>query len=139
LRKLPKFRNSLLLRTDFSDDAAWTAVRKAVRAKSPEGFQANVRCISDPSYDGMTVDQLVELASQGFDHTFAFLVDRLTLTNSEHPVLIVDLYHDPGRTFRVIPSEMWSVENNLSLANMDWESFARDDDGDEVFRGFPES
>ena len=24
-----------------------------------------------------------------------------------------------GATFRVVPSEMWSVQNNLSLANMD--------------------
>lgn len=27
--------------------------------------------------------------------------------------------------FRCIPSELWAVENNLSISNMDWEEFAR--------------
>jgi hypothetical protein len=31
---------------------------------------------------------------------------------------------------------MWGVENNLSLANMDWEDFAATVDEDGVFRGF---
>jgi hypothetical protein len=37
---------------------------------------------------------------------------------------------------RVIAEELWEVENNISLANMDWEEFvdAAEDDG--VFRGF---
>jgi hypothetical protein len=47
-----------------------------------------------------------------------------------------DMYHDPGRTFRVIPSEMWGVENNLSLSNMDFFEFADAADEDGVFRGF---
>ena len=29
----------------------------------------------------------------------------------------------PDRTFRVVASEMWSVENNLSIANMGLEEF----------------
>jgi hypothetical protein len=32
----------------------------------------------------------------------------------------------------------WSVENNLSLANMDFEEFANAVDVDGLFRGFPE-
>jgi len=51
-------------------------------------------------------------------------------------VLVVDLYSDPGRSFRVIPSELWGVENNLSLANIDFEEFADAVDRDGVFRGF---
>ncbi|MFF0717196.1 DUF6924 domain-containing protein [Micromonospora sp. NPDC003816] len=39
-------------------------------------------------------------------------------------------------TFRVVPSEMWSVQNNLTIANMDWEDFAENVDGDGIFRGF---
>jgi hypothetical protein len=42
-----------------------------------------------------------------------------------------------GRTFRVIPSEMWDVENNLSLANMDFPEFAGSTGPDGIFRGFP--
>jgi hypothetical protein len=41
-----------------------------------------------------------------------------------------------GATFRVVPSEMWSVQNNLTISNLDWEDFAGKADGDGVFRGF---
>jgi len=60
----------------------------------------------------------------------------MTLTNAEHPILVVDLWETPGRTFRVIPARMWSVENNLSLANMDFHEFAESAGADGVFRGF---
>jgi hypothetical protein len=36
-----------------------------------------------------------------------------------------------------IPSEIQSIENNLSLANMDFEEFAESADKDGIFRGFP--
>jgi hypothetical protein len=38
--------------------------------------------------------------------------------------------------FRCIPAEMWGVENNLNIANMDWEDFADEVDADGIFRGF---
>ena len=43
-----------------------------------------------------------------------------------------------GKTFRVAPAYMWSVENNLSLANMDFSEFADHVDAGGVFRGFEE-
>ena len=138
---LPKSDNSLLLRTDFSDDAAWAALCEAVQVPSEEGFLAHLDCISDPAYDGLTVEQLVKLAPKGGDHNyvFAFMADRTALTEPERPVLVVDLYDEPGRTFRVIPREMWGVENNLSIANMDYSEFAENADSDGVFRGFPQT
>jgi hypothetical protein len=36
-----------------------------------------------------------------------------------------------------VPAELWSVENNLSLANMDFHQFADNVAPDGVFRGFP--
>jgi hypothetical protein len=50
--------------------------------------------------------------------------------------LVVDLDETPGRTFRVVPSEAWGVENSLSLANMGFEEFAEAVDEHGVFRGF---
>ena len=41
-----------------------------------------------------------------------------------------------GATFRVVPSEMWSVQNNLTISNMDWEEFTDNVDTDGIFRGF---
>jgi hypothetical protein len=48
----------------------------------------------------------------------------------------MDLHREPGRTFRVIPSEVWGIENNLWLANMEFAEFADSVDPDGIFRGF---
>jgi hypothetical protein len=141
MKQLPNLENSLLLRTDFSDDAAWTSLCEAVGQPSEEGFKADLVCISDPAYDGLTVEQLVALAPKGVHgkHTFAFIADRTTFSNRERPILVVDLHVEPGPPFRVIPREMWGVENNLSIANMDYREFADNVDPDGVFRGFPQT
>jgi hypothetical protein len=142
VKQLPNIANSLLLRTDFSDDAAWASLCAAARQPNADGFTAYVTCISDQTYDGLTVPQLVALAPQGDQsgrQTFAFIADQRTFSDPERPVLVVDLYDRPGRTFRVIPREMWSVENNLSISNMDYDEFAKSVDSDGVFRGFPQA
>ena len=127
----------MLLRTDFSDQAAWVALCEAAQEPSEEGFQARLDCVSDAAYEGLTVEQVIDLATKGGERTFVFLADRLALTHPERPILVVDLFDEPGRTFRVIPREMKGVENNLSLANMDYMEFADNVDPDGVFRGFP--
>ena len=136
MKKLPTSGNSLLIRTDFSDDAAWVALCEGVQAPSEEGFEARLECISDPAYEGLTIEQLVKLASEDSGHLFAFLADRTALLGPERAVLVVDLNDEPGRTFRVIPRAMWSVENNLSLSNLDYDDFAGNLDADGIFRGF---
>lgn len=137
MKPLPETEETLLLRADFTDDAAWESVCAAVREPVGE-FQAYVECISDPAFDGVTPEQLPGLAGEDSARTFACIVDAETITNDEHPVLVVDLFEEPGRTFRVIPAEMWGVENNLSICNMDFADFADHTDDDGVFRGFPE-
>ena len=139
MKQLLPTENTLLLRADFTDDSAWESLCEAIDQPNEDGFKAYVERVSDPVYDGLTVEQLVALAPKGGDHSFAFVADRTTFTNPEQPVLVVDLYDEPGRTFRVIPREMWGVENNLSIANMDYYEFADNADADGVFRGFPET
>ncbi|NIL74827.1 hypothetical protein RhoFasB10_00919 [Rhodococcus sp. B10] len=137
---------SLFIRTDFSDDDAWRAIATAAMAPVPQGndveFSAYLTCIDNPEYDGMTVDDLLGAIGEPPPY-YAFLVDSETVGNPEMPIVVVDTGPgDPdrprGRTFRVIPSQMSGVENNLSIANMDFESFADSVDDDGVFRGFPE-
>ncbi|MFD5722284.1 DUF6924 domain-containing protein [Streptomyces sp. NPDC102256] len=41
-----------------------------------------------------------------------------------------------GRGVRVVAAQLWSIENNLSGANMDFEDFVGAVDEDGVFRGF---
>jgi hypothetical protein len=135
VKPIPRTKNSLLLRTDFSDEAAWAALCAAIQSPVGEfGFRASVSCVSDRAFDGATLEQVVSLARDA-GHRFAFVADRVALADPEQAVLVVDLGDAPGRTFRVIPSEAWGVENNLSLANMGFEEFADAVDRDGVFRG----
>lgn len=162
MNKIPFTDASPVIRTDFTDDAAWDSLRRAIEAPSEiesdkesvlnlfrdvtgtdltRGFTADVAFLSDPKYDGLTPDQIRELVPEEPDRvmSFLFIVDRMTLTHADRPILVLDLLDEPGRTFRVIPSEMWAVENSLSLANCDWEDFSGHVDPDGIFRGHPES
>jgi hypothetical protein len=134
MKNIPETENSLVLRSDFSDNSAWEPICAAIQESVGE-FRAYVDCLSDPEYDGLTAEQLTTLIPRG-SRLFAFIVDRVALTHPEHPILVVDLFVEPGRTFRVIPSEMWSVQNNLSICNMDFDEFAVAADKDGILRGF---
>lgn len=135
MKQLPKTENSLVLRTDFSDETVWNAIRAAIQQPVGE-FRAFVDFLDDRQYEGLTIDQLLALVSEQSNHTFVFVVDQLTFSHPEWPILVVDCYDEPGNNFRVVPSEMWGVENNLSIANMDFQEFADAVDADGVFRGF---
>ncbi len=136
MKRIPKTNETLVLRTHFSDAAAWTALCDAIVAPVGE-FRAHVEFVSDAEYEAASIDGLLKLASP--NRSFMFVVDRVAIEGLEHPVLVVDLIGEPGRSFRVVPQEMWSVENNLSLANMDFAEFVAAVDDDGVFRGFADS
>jgi hypothetical protein len=141
LKRLPDSTQALVIRTDFSEPAAWDAVRSAIRAPvhdSAGTFEAYVEFVNDEEYTGLASEQLLSIVPSGLHASFIFLVDHVTLSHPENPILVVDLYDQPGRTFRVIPSEMWAVENNLSIANLDFDEFAGAVDQDGIFRGFPQ-
>ena len=136
-KKIPKTENTLALRTDFSDEAGWQKLCEAIQnpENSSDDFTANVDFVSDRAFEGLTSKQLPASLSDD-SQSFAFIVDKTALSSSERPILVVDLQDEPGQSFRVIASELWSVENNLSIANMGFEEFAGAVDQDGIFRGF---
>jgi hypothetical protein len=135
MKKIPATEKSLVLRTDFSDESAWHEVCAAIQ--QPVGdFRAYVDFVNDPDFAGIDSKEVSASLLGDPGRVFAFIIDHVTLSQAEHPILVVDVFDEPGRTFRVIPSEAWSVENNLSLANMDFGDFANSVDADGVFRGF---
>ncbi|HEX6051917.1 MAG TPA: hypothetical protein VFZ21_21760 [Gemmatimonadaceae bacterium] len=137
MRRLPDSDQALVLRTDFSDQAAWDAVRATLlEPVGPYRFYASVAFVDDPEYRDVSTEELLQIARRSAYRTFLIVADRLTMTHREHPLLIVDLNREPGREFRALPSQIQSIENNLSLANMDFAEFADAADADGVFRGF---
>jgi hypothetical protein len=137
MKPLPQTKNAPAVRTDLSDEQAWKHVCAAMQKPTDDdGFVANLDLVDDPEYDGLTADQLQSALSGEARWPFALLIDRTALLHPEHPILVVDLHDEPGRTFRVLPAEVWAVENNLSIANMEFAEFA-DAVGDEgIFRGW---
>jgi len=134
VKRLPRSDQALVIRTDFSDDAAWNTVVAAIQ-QPVEGFFAYVDFVDDAAFSGLTVEQLVALRDD-LSKSYAIVADAVTMSGVEHPLLIVDLIEELGRTFRAVPSAIQSIENNLSIANMDFWEFADNVDADGVFRGF---
>ena len=133
-RSLDANAGSLLIRTEFSDDRAWARLLvDAARPYAPEGFTATFVPISDRAYEGLRAEELARLDG---DALVLYAADRLSMHGPERTLLVVDRLHDRGRWFRVTLEAAWSVENNLSLANLDFFEFANAVDDDGVFRGF---
>ena len=134
MKPLPSSDVPLVIRTDFSNDDAWSAVSERIRRPDPL-FRASVTFVDDPDFAGLAPD---DLESRGyFEHqTFAFLADHMTMTHPEHPVLVVFVFEEEHVEFRTIPAEIPAIENNLSLGNMDPEDFAESAGADGIFRGF---
>jgi hypothetical protein len=127
-----------VIRTDFSDASAWEHVCAAIQEpRTADGFRADVECISDEACSGLRPEAVPAVLPADSRRPFVFVVDSETIRRPDHPVLVVDLVEQPGRTFRVVPAQAWSVENNLRLGNMGFDDFVRWVDRDGVFRGFP--
>jgi hypothetical protein len=140
MASLPLSNVALLVRTDFADDHSWDLLCAEVTTPSGEGFTANLAPVSDPSFSGSTWDEVkAAVPRNAHGSVIVLIADATTLGSADHPVLVVDLMDFRGRhlePFRCVPSELWGVENNLNIANMDWEDFAGTADEHRVFRGF---
>ncbi len=129
--------NAVVVRTDFSSQQSWLAVREQMLAETDDGFRAYVEIVDDVDFDGAEPDQVLAAICDDYGYSFVIIADRVTMIDVEHPLLVVDLRNEPGRSFRAVPGAVQSVENNLSIANMDFFEFAdaAEQQGG-VYRGF---
>ena len=126
---------SLVLRTDFSHESVWEAVQAAVY----ESETAGATFVSDPAFADVSVQALVDADATAEDSDkicYAFIADATTMTSEDHPLLAVDLYDEPGRTFRLPLRWYADVSNNLTIANLDFADFAEATDASGTYRGF---
>ena len=133
MKSLPETEWTLLIRTDFSYQAAWQALRAAITTpKEEEDFLANVDIVDDPAYRDLTSEQITSLTAD----EFLIVADKVALTALGMPLLVLLKSEDESGELRVIAEELWSIENNISIGNMDWSEFVDSADEDGVFRGF---
>jgi len=106
---LPNTKEVLVLRTDFSNDKQWDKICGLITQSGKEfGFEPNVEFLSDTKFERLKNEQLLH-RNESYTHLYIFMVDSTTINHNEHPILCIDLYDNPGESFRVIPSQMWDV------------------------------
>ncbi|WP_243073660.1 hypothetical protein [Microbacterium sp. SS28] len=132
---LPTSQRSLLVRTTAVDDAAWHRLVAVLGEENEDGFRAYVDFVDDPMWVGAPRDLLRNSIPQHPRETAVlFIADDETLSAPDFPIVVVDLL-EQRPAFRCVASELWAVENNLNIANMDWEEFADSTDQNGVYRG----
>jgi len=134
---LPKVEDSPVVRTTI-DESAWTKVCELIQQPLADGaggeFRAYVAFIDDAAFRNLSEDELLERVPEDFGHSFLMVVDSSTVGSAEYPILVIDLY-ERKRRFRAIPSQIQSIQNNLSIGNLDFADFADYVDEDGIFRG----
>jgi hypothetical protein len=144
-----------VIRTSFASDEQWEQVRKLIAAPQVhfgDEFFAYVRYVDDRRYQDSEPFDVVRSLPDDYPGMFCFVVDDPCLEDLEHPVLVVGFYPTddnldsfrrkpretpPGdiATFRALPSQIQKIQNNLSIANLDFEDYSNHVDEDGVFRG----
>ena len=128
----------LVVRTDFSDDAAFDAACDLISTGECEGYLPDVMTFEDRRLEGSSADEVYQLAVDT-EIEYLFIADERTMADPEHPLLVLDVDCDeerPGRTFRTLPAQVCGIDANLGISNMDYCEFADNVDPDGVFRGF---
>ena len=132
----PFFGGPHVVRTDFHDDAAWAGIRSQVLEETIDGFRAYVDIVEDAAFKDVGADSVIAALPPHYSHSFLVIVDHDSMTFPDHPVLVLDLQDPAHGRFRALPTTVQQIENNLSIANMDFAEFAVSVDPSGLFRGF---
>lgn len=132
---------SLLVRTHFAADDVWQQIAADAQASHRQAdgteAQAFLTVVDDSEFSDLTPTDLAELIPSPPPY-YVFVVDRQACEQPEHPVLVLDIAEGVApASFRVIPSRLAVVENNLSIANLSFDELRSQADPDGVYRGTP--
>ncbi|MFF9150467.1 DUF6924 domain-containing protein [Streptomyces sp. NPDC014861] len=135
--------DALVIRTDFSDDEAWSAVVAELRRPwGSEGeFPARVQVVDAPAWSGATADEVLAAVDEDEDLCVVFLADRHTMESPVRALLALStIWEDEGdldpmyyqelidapepRDFRAVPAVVHAVHVNVALGNLGFAEFA---------------
>ena len=138
---LPLTNGVPFIRADFTNPAAWENMVRLAGLPNEENYEANLEYVEDRTLADLGEDALVarlpRLYPEEYEHPVVFVADAAAMSPPDYPILVVNLNAtEDSRPFRTVPSEIASIEANLSLANMDFFEFAESAGSDGVFRGF---
>lgn len=126
--ELTEVNGPILVRTDFSDDAAWAEVVDQARSIIVDDWFADFSFVNDRDFEGMLPEELRALhpsvvEANDLNYTFFAIADESTFRNADRDLLLVDALNAHEDPLRCIPEKLGLVIENLELANVDWEEF----------------
>lgn len=124
-----------LIRLGSAADDRWALTVRAAQMP-PEPFIVQIEFVDRPDFRGKSVDEALAALPADYPYGFVFLADERALTEPGHPCVVVDLSDKDRPRFRAEASTLASIENNLTLANMEFSEFALEAKTTGVFRGF---
>ncbi|EGX55837.1 hypothetical protein SZN_30904 [Streptomyces zinciresistens K42] len=134
----------LLVRTDFTDDAAWASLLDAVHRPGRgyddpvDDYSDSVDAVDDPAFDGSSPEQVMAMVCESesspdqMTANVVMIADGSAVRDPECGLLVVPLNGPIGFTFRIDPESAGSMAANLAIANMDIEDFMDGDTKAEV-------
>ncbi|MFC4562406.1 DUF6924 domain-containing protein [Nocardiopsis mangrovi] len=140
-RELPLLtqeNDGLLVRTDFTDDAAWESLLDSVHRPGPgyddpiDDFGDYIDALDDPVFDGATPEQLMALVrpdeedAEESDAEVLLIADATAMRDPGQGVLVVPLTGRIGCAFRLIPEQAGIMVANLMIGNQDIEDYMDD-------------
>lgn len=130
-----------VVRADFSDNEVWEQLKEEIISPTDEGFLARVEFVEDRALVGLDETAIAARYPRAYPHQYRhpvlFVVDAVTFSLPERSLLAINLNAgDDSGPFRTLPRQVQSIENNLSISNMDFFEFAGSVGRDGVFRGF---
>ncbi|WP_210594182.1 hypothetical protein [Streptomyces sp. GESEQ-35] len=136
-------KTDLLVRTDFTDDAAWASLVETVshperdRGPTCDDYSDYIRFVDDPAFANATPEQVMAQVlgdsdededEDGIVADVVLIADATTLHKPEHRVLVVPMTDDIGLTFRVHPDLVGLMLVNLGISNQGIEDYRDDPD-----------
>lgn len=136
---------ALVIRTDFSDPAAWRAVREELSKPWGDGdLEPYVHIVDDPAWAGATTEEVIAAVSADEDLSVVFLADATTMREHDRTLLAVavltrdecesdeefEVYGGAVRTtaargaVRTTAAGVEDIHANLSIANLDFADVA---------------
>ncbi len=121
-----------LVKIEPGYEQGWAELVHSV-SSPPAPFIANIAYVKS---EGISVDDLLSGLAKDYPHAVIFVADSHTFTSTDRSCLVIDLLDSSKPRFRALPKTLASIENNLSIANMDFTEFVEAAKASGVFSGF---
>ena len=130
---------AVVLRTDYSDEAAWRALREVLPAGDTDRPPL---LVENTAWAGAAVEQVLAAGAGSRGLEVVFVADRAALADPEHKLLAVTVAGGrpagPGRAFRIVPAWVPVLDDSLAIGALNFGEFAEAaaQDAEGAFRGF---